>query len=71
MKKIFLISAITLFIGCSVVPHHKSGTVVTDQTTYNLKGGHMFVDQREIHFYDKSGDFTLLKKEIKEINLKY
>ncbi len=44
---------------------------IEDPIEYVFKEERSLVDQREIHFYDKSGDFTLLKKEIKEINLKY
>ena len=56
MKKLIIITALFLS-ACSVVPHHKSG--------------HVFVNMHELHFVDKTGDFTLLKREIKELKLDY
>jgi hypothetical protein len=67
-----LIIALTIFISaCSIVPKHKSGYVVTDQGRIDLKGGHVVVNMHELHFLDKQGDFTLLKREIKELKLEY
>lgn len=70
MKK--LIIALTIFMSaCSIVPKHKSGYVVTDQGRIELRGGHMIVNMHELHFIDKQGDFTLMKREIKELKLDY
>jgi len=72
MKKLFIVTSLIFSIGCSVVPHHKSGYIITDKNeTINLTGGHVIINMREIHVLDKTADFTLLKKEIKEMNLKY
>lgn len=70
MKKLIIITALFLS-ACSVVPHHKSGHVITEHGRIELKGGHVFVNMHELHFVDKTGDFTLLKREIKELKLDY
>lgn len=71
MKKLIIILTL-LLSACSVVPHHKSGYVLTDkEERINLTGGHVFVDMHELHIIDKTADFTLMKKEIKEIHLNY
>ena len=72
MKKIMFLIIGLMFIGCSIVPYHKSGYIITDKNQQiNLTGGHIIVDMREIHVVDKTADFTLMKKEIKEMHLKY
>ena len=72
MKKLFFVALTTIFMSaCSVVPYHKSGTITTDKTVYNLKGGHLVIDMYEIHILDETGNITIYKKEIREMNLKY
>lgn len=70
MKKLIIITALFLS-ACSIVPKHKSGYVITKHGKIELKGGHVFVNMHELHIIDKQGDFTLLKKEIKELKLDY
>jgi hypothetical protein len=71
MKKIIIISLI-FFNACSIIPKHKNGYVVTKTNQrIELTGGNIFINEKEIHFLDNTADFTLYKKEIKEIYLNY
>lgn len=67
MKKIIIISILFLS-ACSIIPHHKSGYVITkDGRKYEIKEGNVFINQSEIHF----DTVTIYKKDIKEIYLEY
>jgi hypothetical protein len=67
MKKIIIILIIFLN-SCSIIPHHKSGYVITkDGRKYEIKEGNIFINQCEIHF----DTITIYKKDIKEIHLEY
>lgn len=75
MKKIiYIITIITVlvFVNCSIIPKHKSGYIITKKNQkINLTGGNVFINEKEIHFLDNTSNFTLYKKEIKEIYLNY
>ena len=64
----FFLWVLIFLNACSIIPYHKNGYVITkDGRKYEIKEGHTFINQREIHF----DTVTIYKKDIKEIHLEY